>query len=434
MKSDEYISIVLFVSDSIPQLEKCLCHILDYTPSQQYELIVVETKGCAEMHEYVSALPNIRLLPYRADMSVGARYKSAVDLATGTHIAFLYDFVLPGYDWLIELNRKKLEIQDCVIVQPFLEEHDDVCEDALDIYSGCFFIERQRLLLMGSFNACYHTEYYCLADLAFCVLRAGGRIVNVGTCRVGCCIHDSDENMQFFSQDRRQYRARNGFDWMYSTYVRKNMLDLLDYNKPGVSILDIGCACGANFVAVRNSNPSAALYGLELCEQAAEVAGNFANVQVADFEKFENRDFDNKFDYVIMGDVLEHLFDTDMALQKVWRWLKPGGSLVVSVPNVAHISVILAVLQGQWNYAEAGILDNTHVRFFTRSSILACLAKNGFDVKAQYMTCINYSPDTPEFRFMEKFLHIPDLKVDKDDLNTYQLVCLAEKVKGGGSF
>lgn len=80
---------MLFVSDSIPQLEKCLCHILDYTPSQQYELIVVATKGCAEVHEYVSALHNIRLLPYRADMSVGARYKSVADFEKFLHLSDL---------------------------------------------------------------------------------------------------------------------------------------------------------------------------------------------------------------------------------------------------------------------------------------------------------------------------------------------------------
>lgn len=429
MKSDEYISIILFVSDSIPQLEKCLCHILDYTPSQQCELIVVETKECAELHGYVSALPNITLLPYERDMSAGARYKSAVDLATGTYIVFLHDFVLPGYGWLVELSRKKLEVKDCVIVQPFQEEHDDVCEDALNIYPGCFFINRQVLLSLGSFSACYYTEYYCLAELAFRVLADGGRIVNVGACRVECCMHYDNENMKFFSQDGKQYKLRNGFDWAYSTYVRENMLDLLDYKKPGVSILDIGCACGANFVAIKNNNQSVALYGLELCEPAAKVAGNFANVQVTDFEKFENDDFNSKFDYVIMGDVLEHLFYTDKALQKVWHWLKPGGRLVVSVPNVAHISVILAVLQGQWNYAESGILDNTHVRFFTRRTILACLEKNGFAVKEQYMTCINYASDTSEVHFMKQLLHLPGLKVEKDDLNAYQVVCLAEKVK-----
>ena len=150
---------------------------------------------------------------------------------------------------------------------------------------------------------------------------------------------------------------------------------MLDYKKPDVNILDISCACGANLLLIKNANPSASLYGLELCAPAAEVASNFADVKVADFEKFEQDDFCGKFDYIIMGDVLEHLFDTDKALQKVWKWLRPGGRLVVSVPNVSHVSVIADALEGKWIYVDSGILDRTHVRFFTRMSMRQCLQK-----------------------------------------------------------
>ncbi len=150
MESDEYISMVLLVSDSIQQLEKCLCHILDYTPSQQYEMIIVETKECAEMHEYVSGLPHIQLLAYAPDMSVGARYKAAAGLATGRYIVFLYDWALPYDGWLAALGSALEEPQNAAVVQPFSEKHDGCMDqEALKICGGCFMISSQILQAIG---------------------------------------------------------------------------------------------------------------------------------------------------------------------------------------------------------------------------------------------------------------------------------------------
>lgn len=120
---------------------------------------------------------------------------------------------------------------------------------------------------------------------------------------------------------------------------------MFDYKQPGVKILDIGCACGATLLTIKNNNPFAQLYGLELSEEAAAVARNFAQVEAGDFEAMERVDFEGSFDYVLMGDVLEHLFDTDKALAQVHKWLKPGGSLIVSVPNIANISILAQQLR-----------------------------------------------------------------------------------------
>lgn len=429
MKSDEYISMVLFVSDSIPQLEKCLCHILDYTPSQQYEMIIVETKECAEMHEYVSGLPHIQLLAYAPDMSVGARYKAAAGLATGMNIVFLYDWALPYDGWLAALGSALEESQNAAVVQPFLEKHDGgLDQESLKICGGCFMISSQILQVIGGFNSFYFTEIMCLADLAYRIFRSKKRIVNVAACQVDCSAWNLfSVNQDLYLQDSKRYKKMYGFSFIYCTHSREELVGLLDYKKPDVNILDIGCACGANLLLIKNVNPSAKLYGLELCEPAAEVASNFADVKVADFEKFEQDDFCGKFDYIIMGDVLEHLFDTDKALQKVWKWLRPGGELVVSVPNVSHVSVIADALEGKWIYADSGILDRTHVRFFTRMSMRQCLQENNFFVKNMHRAIINYGEGELANQLMDTLVKLPLLKIDRKDLETYQIVYLAEK-------
>ena len=77
MSESEYVSIVLFVQDDVHRLEKCLCHILDYTPALAYEMIVVECKDCRAVHEYLQALPNIQIIAYGSGMSIGARWQKA---------------------------------------------------------------------------------------------------------------------------------------------------------------------------------------------------------------------------------------------------------------------------------------------------------------------------------------------------------------------
>lgn len=139
----------------------------------------------------------------------------------------------------------------------------------------------------------------------------------------------------------------------------------------------------------------------------------------------EREDFDGSFDYVIMGDVLEHLFDTDNALKKVHKWLKPGGRLVVSVPNIAHISILAQQLQGDWEYVDAGILDRTHVRFFTEQTIQLYLLKNGYKVKQIGRKQLAISEKGEEL--CRELMELKSVKVSMDNLTTYQIICVAEK-------
>jgi SAM-dependent methyltransferase len=82
---------------------------------------------------------------------------------------------------------------------------------------------------------------------------------------------------------------------------------------------------------------------------------------------------DGQFDAIVCGDVLEHLADPATALASLVRSLAPGGDVVVSVPNVAHLWIRMSLLAGRFDYAERGILDRTHLRFFTRRTLDALL-------------------------------------------------------------
>lgn len=111
---------------------------------------MVETEDCAEMHEYINVLPNVRLIEYAPDMSVGDRYKAAAGLATGMNIVFLYDWALPYASWLAALGSTLEESQNAAVVQPFLEKHDGgLDQESLKICGGCFMISSQILQAIG---------------------------------------------------------------------------------------------------------------------------------------------------------------------------------------------------------------------------------------------------------------------------------------------
>lgn len=88
-----------------------------------------------------------------------------------------------------------------------------------------------------------------------------------------------------------------------------------------------------------------------------------------------------KFDYIIFADVLEHLYDPWKTLSSVKNLLKDDSRILISIPNVSHNSVIIDLINNKFEYREIGLLDNTHIRFFTYTSLLNMVHKAGFSIK-----------------------------------------------------
>ncbi|MGI8809727.1 MAG: methyltransferase domain-containing protein [Acidimicrobiales bacterium] len=135
-------------------------------------------------------------------------------------------------------------------------------------------------------------------------------------------------------------------------------------------VLDVGCATG--YLAQALVERGCTVSGLESDTEAAEVARpHLERLVIGDIETMDLAEAfgDDRFDVIVFGDVLEHLRDPLAALRKAKSLLAERGSVVASIPNIAHGSVRLALLAGRFDYQELGLLDSTHVRFFTRSSI-----------------------------------------------------------------
>jgi SAM-dependent methyltransferase len=111
-------------------------------------------------------------------------------------------------------------------------------------------------------------------------------------------------------------------------------------------------------------------------------------------ETLESLD-EKPFDVVVAGDVLEHLADPGRALALLRRFVGPAGVLLVSLPNVANVTVRLSLLLGRFDYTPRGILDATHMRFFTRRTGRALLESNGFRAASVTATAMPFELALP---------------------------------------
>ena len=150
----------------------------------------------------------------------------------------------------------------------------------------------------------------------------------------------------------------------------------------GSSVLEFGCATGyMSDVLVRRGG--CRVTGIELDpDAAAEASAYCERVVVGDAETLDLDEHlgDERFDAVLFADVLEHLRDPAAMLRRVRPYVAEEGAIVASIPNIAHISVRLALLGGEFRYRDMGLLDDTHVRFFTRESIVDLFESTGFVV------------------------------------------------------
>ena len=139
-------------------------------------------------------------------------------------------------------------------------------------------------------------------------------------------------------------------------------------------VLEVGCGVGALGAAFLTRAPSAQYLGIELDNSAAESARSMlSDVLVANVERLGDADLDRfidgrKIDSLVFGDVLEHLVDPLATLRRLVGRLEPGGAAIACIPNIGHWSILDRLLQGKWSYEDEGLLDRTHLRFFTFES------------------------------------------------------------------
>ncbi|MEN3335997.1 MAG: hypothetical protein V7641_5362 [Blastocatellia bacterium] len=150
---------------------------------------------------------------------------------------------------------------------------------------------------------------------------------------------------------------------------------------PGKRILDVGCAAGELGFALKQAGAREVI-GIESSTAAAALAQDkLDGVLVGDAQSPDWPLAQSSFDYIIFADVLEHLVDPWSALASFSRYLQADGRVVASIPNLRFYLVIARLIFNAWGYRESGILDSTHLRFFTLPTIRDLFARAGLRIE-----------------------------------------------------
>lgn len=160
--------------------------------------------------------------------------------------------------------------------------------------------------------------------------------------------------------------------------------EILPYLPPTAGrVFEVGCGTGETLALLKHENRCTWAGGIELFPAAAAKAGEKADfVLEGNIEACELPLEAGSVDLLLCLDVLEHLVDPWLVLHRLNTLVKPGGSLICTLPNVRHLKVVLPlIISGTWNYTDYGILDHTHLRFFTRQSAIELVEEAGFQVE-----------------------------------------------------
>ena len=166
------------------------------------------------------------------------------------------------------------------------------------------------------------------------------------------------------------------------TYYEGTRPEMLQFIPPGTQrLLEVGCAAG-NFGRQLKERGIAEVWGVEVAEEPARRAGEVLDrVLTGDIAVLVDELPPSYFDVVLFNDVLEHLVDPWIVLTRIKQILRPGGMVVSSIPNIRYYPYLRRlVLHKHWEYEESGILDRTHLRFFTTRSIQNMYKELGFEI------------------------------------------------------
>lgn len=178
------------------------------------------------------------------------------------------------------------------------------------------------------------------------------------------------------------YEKRIDFDDPNDTHAK--MIEMVGTDR---KVLDFGCSTG--FVAAELSRRGCSVTGLEIDPEAARAAEEHCEkVIVADLDSVDLKEElgDEKYEVGLFGDVIEHLKNPVGLLVQTRGVLADGGYIVLSVPNIAHASIRLMLLKGDFDYEDTGILDETHLKYYTRKTIGDLLESSGYVVEVMDWT------------------------------------------------
>lgn len=249
-----------------------------------------------------------------------------------------------------------------------------------ELYYGAVLFRQEALEQLGGFDEAFSGASYVIKDYCLRMIEKDWMLkVSRNTFLWCLCNTAYEQNINAFEGEilkkkwGMNYFNTRSNDWLVGM-IRED-------GDKAVHVLEIGCDCGVTLLEIQNRYPNARTYGTEINTSASQIAAHFTDVILNNIEE-ENLPYEPEyFDYIIFGDVLEHLHDPLRTLCYCRRFLKSSGYVIASVPNVMHISVLKGLLDGNFTYTDEGLLDKTHIHLFTANEIVKMFQAGSFAIR-----------------------------------------------------
>jgi len=181
----------------------------------------------------------------------------------------------------------------------------------------------------------------------------------------------------------KKFEDKWGFNSNLGSILKFDIIGRINEAKEKeLNILEFDCGLGATLLKLKYMYPNAKIYGYETNESVAKLGGKIIELIRSDFEENYNMNFKEYktifFDYIILGNRLQLSKDPWTLLNEIKRFLKPGGYIIATIPNVMHHSVIKELLRGNFMYSETSILDRSNNKFFTLPDICKIFDECGY--------------------------------------------------------
>ena len=240
---------------------------------------------------------------------------------------------------------------------------------------------------------------------------------------------NSDKNMLFSKAEENKYYDENIKIDINDTNNTHSII--ASYVKENASCLDVGC--GAGYLGDLLAQRKCFIDGIEIDSKARKkslskkIYNEIYDFSIEDSEDEKSKNFfedKKKYDYIIFADVLEHTVNPANVIIKFSKKLVKNGKILISVPNIAHLDIIRGLINKTFNYNKIGILDNTHLRFFTKSSFCQ-MVESINNVAKLKIGCklIGKTINIPYY--YDEYININNFLNDNDELCVLQYVfCL----------
>ena len=258
------------------------------------------------------------------------------------------------------------------------------CPRVLDINWRMWAVSKDIFSEVGYFQEEIKNPENVLVDYAL-------KMIKHGHCPAACylsCTYEEHRSVAEIYEEADSWRIKdreilkNVWGQNYFNVIPNlNLIGFIEEEKEKeFSVLEVGCDLGATLVEIKNQFPNCKTYGVEINEAAVEVAKHINDVRYGNIDELK-MPFTEKFDYIIFGDVLEHLRHPEEVVRMCRDFLNENGYIIASIPNIMHISVLEKLIDGMFTYEDTGLLDRTHIHFFTYYEIGRLFVQAGYEIR-----------------------------------------------------